>query len=205
MPVGRRIKDYSLIDITPLCLPAGKFHRIFHNPADIVHPADFHVVASPCHDLPHGIEMRDIGTCRLCRKRGGPGIGEEIQHPRLRQGVFFCLFYEFPRIFVYILPVRGLLRKHADMLECSQAEAQGKIRSPAASSVSYDPLVIGLPELLPCAAVFLPGPGKSGPGPEAYMRRARPFRIRHGLVPESLWLRPGQDLPSESLKFLKIA
>ena len=76
MSVGRRIEDYALVGVASFDFPAGKLQGVLHNPADAVQAAAFHIFARPVDNLPHRIQMRDIGSGAFCGYGRGSGVGK---------------------------------------------------------------------------------------------------------------------------------
>ena len=106
MTVCGRVEDDALICVASLGFPAGKFQCILNNPADVVQTTCLHISACPCDYLTHRVEVGDVRSRCLCSKRGGSGVGEQVEYLWLRFSLGFRLLNEGAGLPVDIFPVR---------------------------------------------------------------------------------------------------
>ena len=217
VPVGGGIQDDAVVEVAAAFLALHEFHRILHNPTDAVQAAGFHIPTCPGDDLLDAVEMGDVRTGRLCRKRCAPGVCEEVQD-------FRTVAIRYPlHLPVDKLPVRGLFRENAHVLEGGQAQTQAELRavaigSPGFSAIADIPLVIRLLMTLPGTAVLdRPGTGSLpalsgiaagalGAGQfEGKIREPPPFRFRHTSVPQRFRLGTDGYDRTEPLQLLTAA
>ena len=140
VPVCRRIQDYAIVEMAALDFAAHELHGVLHDPAYSVHAAVLHILPRPGDHLPDRIQMGDVGSGRLGRKRSPSGIGEEVQHLGI-------LHTAGPGR--NPLPIGGLLREYAHMLECGKSQAHTKFE--AFARIAHLPLVGHSLQLLPRA------------------------------------------------------
>ena len=68
--------------------------------------------------------MGDIGTCGTGGQGGGSSVGKQVEHPRRTDLAHLRIVgSETGYLPVDEIPVRSLLGKHADMLECRKSQA----------------------------------------------------------------------------------
>ena len=164
-PIGRRVEQDDVVAAAAALLALGEFHGVLADPADRLVDEAGHllVLARPADRLLRGVDMGDLGAGARRDQRGEAGIAEQVEH-----------LDRPPRAFDqagHVIPVRGLLGKHADMAERGEA---AEIVEPV---MAHRP---GLAERrfreTPAAHPFLVGvAGEDRVGPFPFAQPAAPF------------------------------
>ena len=137
--VGRRIHDNSVVVIAAPDFPLHKFDAVVNDPADggIGKIGGTGIFLGPGYHSLGGIHVSDMGACLGGRQGCASGVGKQVENFYRSSGLSYLLSKP--------VPVRGLLRKQAGMLEAEGLQVEGQF------SVADGPL-LGQIEEFPLAS-----------------------------------------------------
>ena len=175
--VGGRIHDDRVIGISPSYLALYKFAAVIDEPADrsVLEPRNGGVLPGPGDHTPGRVDMSDGRTGLRCCNCGTAGISEQVEDFNFSAGR-----HSVSNDLTEPVPVDGLLREEAGMLEVKGFEPEGQIfvvDRPLLGKVSELPLAAAL-----IAAVIM----RVGISPFSAARR----------IPDHLRVRTDQLVPA---------
>ncbi|MPM38508.1 hypothetical protein SDC9_85137 [bioreactor metagenome] len=145
--------------------------------------------------------MGYIGSGTFCCQRCSSGVGKQVENLwRLHASAFIDLC-NFGCVFVYVVPVGGLLREESHMLE--RCESQAHLYIQPSFFVGDLPLVGHVLEPVPGSGIFLTCASESCSCGEFGVGSCKPLLLGHGFVPQGFWLGPDKEIGSKPLQLLK--